>query len=64
MKAMFFEFINKLKLKLFIKLGLKKIYYINSPQTLPPPLSKEREQELTEKLCDGDKKARDILVLF
>lgn len=62
MKAMFFEFINKLKLKLFIKLGLKKIYYINSPQTLPPPLSKEREQELTEKLCDGDKKARDILV--
>ena len=62
MKAAFFEYINKLKLKIFIKLGLEKIYYINSPQTLPPPLSKEREQNLTEKLCEGDKKARDILV--
>lgn len=48
---------------LFLKrLGLNTIYYINSPQTLPPPLSKEDEERLTEFNAEGDKYARDKLV--
>ena len=62
MSTALFELINKIKVRFFLRLGLKKIHYINSPQTLPPPLSKEREQELTELLCNGNKRARDILV--
>ena len=34
-----------LKAKLLKKLGLNTVYYINSPQTLPPPLSKEEEEK-------------------
>lgn len=55
------------KLRLFrklieSKLGLNTIYYINSPQVLPPPLSKEEEQQLTDDLQQGSKFARDKLV--
>lgn len=51
-----------LKAEILRKIGLNSIYYINSPQTLPPPLSKEEEQRLTEENANGDKKARDRLV--
>ena len=55
------ELINKLRFKL---LGLSRgsVYYINSPQTLPPPLSKEEEQALIERLQQGDNRSRDKLV--
>lgn len=42
--------------------GINSVYYINSPQTLPPPLSKEEEQKLTEDNANGDRGARDKLV--
>lgn len=51
-----------LKAKLFQKLGCNTVYYINSPQTLPPPLPKEEEQKLTEENANGDRTARDKLV--
>lgn len=51
-----------LKSKILQKIGVNTIYYINSPQTLPPPLSKEEEQELTENNAKGDRAARDRLV--
>lgn len=59
------KFIFKLRLlkAVFLKkIGINTIYYINSPQTLPPPLSKEEEQELTENNANGDRYARDKLV--
>ncbi len=43
-------------------LGKGELYYINSPQMLPPPLSKKAEQEIIEKLRQGDLKSRDKLV--
>lgn len=46
------------KLKLFTD---SRVDYINSPQTLPPPLSKEKEQEYIEALAAGDTRARDKL---
>ena len=51
-----------LKSLLLKKIGLNTVYYINSPQTLPPPLSKEDEERLTEFNAEGDKHARDMLV--
>lgn len=38
------------------------IFYINGPQTLPPPLSKEEENELIIKLDGGDQEARKTLI--
>ena len=51
-----------LKARLLQKIGLNTIYYINSPQTLPPPLSKEQEEKLTEENANGNIRARDELV--
>ena len=59
-----FSLIEKLKawrLKL-LKLASGEVYYINSPQTLPPPLSKDEELKIIEELRQGSTKARDKLV--
>lgn len=47
-----------------MKLGLKsdEIYYIGGSEALPPPLSKDEEQELLVKLPKGDQTARAILI--
>ena len=51
-----------LKAKLFKNLGLNTVYYINSPQPLPPPLSKDEEEKLTEESDNGNRDARDKLI--
>ena len=50
--------------KLLIRLGIKsdEIYYIGGSEALPPPLSKEEEQKLLEKLPSGDEKTRSLLI--
>lgn len=46
------------------KLGLLgRIHYINGPETLPPPLEKQEEQELLHRLAEGDKSVRDQLIV-
>lgn len=52
--------IKKLWLKIKAKAKIR-VDYINSPQTLPPPLSKEEEQRCVEALEQGDICARDKL---
>ncbi len=54
--------LRTLKAYLLQKLGFNTVYYINSPQTLPPPLSKAEEEKLTEENANGNQRARDILV--
>ncbi len=39
------------------------VYYINGPDTLPPPLTKKEESEIFEKITDGDEQARDKLII-
>ena len=39
------------------------IYYINGPETLPPPLSREEEQAVFEGLEQGDEHCRDLLIV-
>lgn len=56
----------KLKLflqKLYLKLFKRGAYYINGPVSLPEPLSNQEEQELSEKLANGDEKAREQLIV-
>lgn len=54
------ERLKKLFLKLFAK---QKCYYINGPETLPPPLSAAREQQIMDELKNGIEKNRDLLII-
>lgn len=40
----------------------RELWYINGPETLPPPLSREREAEVYELLTQGDGKAKELLI--
>jgi RNA polymerase sporulation-specific sigma factor len=46
------------KLKIFVK----SVYYIGGNDALPPPLSKEEEDELVQRLVEGDEGVRSILI--
>lgn len=54
------KLIKKLFLKLFKK---QKCYYINGPETLPPPLSKEEETEIMQELQNGIEDRRELLII-
>ena len=45
-----------------IKLLAREIFYVNGPQTLPPPLEKEEEEVCLEKIRNGDFSARETLI--
>ncbi len=49
--------------KLYLKLFKNGAYYINGTINLPEPLSLEEEQRLSEKLANGDDKAREKLIV-
>lgn len=51
--------ISKLKSKLFEI----EVNYINGPDTLPPPLTKEKEMQCLQKLESGDADAREKLIV-
>jgi len=53
--------LKKLKL-LLLRLFKEKCYYINGPETLPPPLSKECEKKIIEELKAGDDTNRELLI--
>ena len=38
------------------------VFYVNGPQTLPPPLEKQQEDDCLKKISDGDTSAREILI--
>ena len=50
--------------KLLITLGFKgeEIYYIGGSESLPPPLTREEEEELIAKLPSGDNEVKSILI--
>lgn len=51
--------------KFFMQLELKTkiLWYINGPQTLPPPLTEEEEQQVFTGLENGEKWARDKMIV-
>ena len=54
------EKIKNFLLELFKK---QKCYYINGPETLPPPLSKQQEDEIIEELKKGIDTNREKLII-
>lgn len=57
------KFLKKLIKKLRSgKAHKNNIYYINGPETLPPPLTKEMENAVFERIISGDDSARDELI--
>lgn len=59
MKRKFAAAIASLRAKLY----QVEVDYINGPDTLPPPLTGEKEHECLEKLESGDVKARELLIV-
>lgn len=57
MKIKIKNLVHKLLIKFFSR---RAVYYINGPETLPPPLSAERETEL---LAIGDEKSKNELIV-
>lgn len=55
-----FSKIKEFILRLFKK---QKCYYINGPETLPAPLSKEKEKEIMEQIKNGDDTNRELLIV-
>lgn len=53
------EILRKIKSRIFEI----EVDYINGPDTLPPPLSKEKEQQYLERHEVGDKEAREKLIV-
>ena len=45
-----------------LKLERPELYYTNGPETLPPPLSREEEDEVMERVRRGEKNAREPLI--
>jgi RNA polymerase sporulation-specific sigma factor len=49
--------------RILIQMGLKgEIYYIGGSEALPPPLSREEEEHLLERLPSGDTAVRAMLI--
>ena len=55
-----FSKIKNFILRLFKK---QKCYYINGPETLPAPLSKDKEREIMEQIKNGDDTNRELLIV-
>ncbi len=57
-------FINDLlrKIRMFF-LSENDVFYINGSETLPPPLKKDEELKIMQRIIEGDKKAREPLIV-
>ena len=63
MKSYMILNLRKFFRKIREKFKFNEVNYINGPEVLPPPLSKEEEKEIMEKLAAGDESVRDILIV-
>lgn len=55
----FMSGVNAIKMML---VGKEGIYYINGPETLPPPLKGKEESEIMKRIESGDEDAREPLI--
>lgn len=54
-----FRIMTAIKTKLFYE----DIFYVNGPESLPPPLSKQEEAEIMRRIEQGDESAREPLIV-
>ncbi|MEG1557842.1 MAG: RNA polymerase sporulation sigma factor SigE [Oscillospiraceae bacterium] len=58
-----FKKIRKLIAKIKVRLIIRRaVFYVNGPETLPPPIAKDKEPEVFARLEQGDPKARELLI--
>ncbi len=57
------DFIKKLFAKIKALLFDTQVDFINGPENLPEPLTKEEEEELLERIAGGDEAAREPLIV-
>ena len=58
------DFMRRLAGRLLAALGAGgRVYYINGPETLPPPLNQQQEAECLKSLTQGDPEARNSLIV-
>ena len=62
MQKRIFDFIKSIKEKLRRK-NYGELYYINGPENLPAPLTKEKEDEILTEIAKGDFNKRELLVV-
>ena len=55
--------LQKLILRVKLKLGIDKVFYINGAETLPPPLTKTQEDETFRLLEQDEQTAREKLIV-
>lgn len=55
--------LKNLIFKLKLLFGKENLHYINGAQTLPEPLSKEKEEALLARLATGEKEVREDLIV-
>lgn len=58
----FFESVKRMVFKLLLRFN-GKVFYINGPETLPPPLTKNEEEELLSRIENNDETAREPLIV-
>ncbi len=59
-----FVYIKKILNKILLKFKiLKSLYYINGPQTLPPPLSAKEEQDLLDQYAEKTEYVKEKLIV-
>lgn len=62
MKKSAFDFFKNIILKIKLKFITDDVFYVNGPQTLPPPLKKDEEEAYLQKISQGDLSAREPLI--
>lgn len=58
----FIERMRRLKIRKLYK-NAGELFYVNGPENLPPPLTKEREGEILSQIVKGDYDKRELLVV-
>lgn len=58
-----FRLFDKIRALISKLSGRDSIHYINGPETLPPPLKKSEEEEIMERLRNGDSSVREKLII-
>ncbi|MBR5233936.1 MAG: RNA polymerase sporulation sigma factor SigE [Clostridia bacterium] len=58
----YLQLIKEYLIKIKKRFSGDDVFYVNGPQTLPPPLTKNQEEECLEKILGGDNSAREMLI--
>lgn len=62
-RRLIFERLSQMMTVLKAKLFYEDIFYVNGPENLPPPLSKQEEADIMNRIEQGDESAREPLIV-